>query len=156
LADFTKRMMYQDLLTYLPDDILTKVDRASMGVSLEVRVPLLDHRVVEFASTLPIDFLLHKNSGKWILRQVLYRHVPAQLFDRPKMGFGIPIGAWLLGPLRHWAEQLLDPGRIRRENYLDPAPIQKRWQEHLNGTRDWKSSLWNVLMFQAWLESTHP
>jgi asparagine synthase (glutamine-hydrolysing) len=146
------RMQFRDLMTYLPDDILTKLDRATMAVGLEGRVPLLDHRVVAFACTLPTSLKLRHGQGKWLLRRVLGRYVPAPLTDRPKMGFGVPIGAWLRGPLRDWAESLLAPSRIAAEGLLQAEPIRQAWREHLAGTRNWEYPLWTVLMLQAWRE----
>jgi len=148
------RMMYRDSVTYLPDDILCKVDRAAMAVSLETRVPFLDHRVAELAWQLPLSLKIMDGQGKWPLRQVLYKHAPSELIDRPKAGFGIPVGQWLRGPLRPWAENLLEQNRLNAEGYFHPGPIHKKWVEHLSGQRDHTPSLWAVLMFQAWLEAS--
>jgi len=145
-------MMALDALGYLPDDILVKLDRASMAVSLESRVPLLDHRVVELACGLPLDLKIRHGQSKWLLRRVLYRHVPRELIERPKMGFSIPLDSWLRGPLREWADALLDPTRLTREGFFRPEPIRQRWAEHLSGARNWQHHIWVVLMFQAWLE----
>ena len=150
LDSYTEQLCLLDSLGYLPDDILVKLDRASMAVSLEGRVPYLDHRVVEFSWRLPLDLKLREGRGKWLLRRLLARYVPEQLFERPKMGFGVPIGAWLRGDLRDWAESLLDEGKLAQAGLLDARAVRQAWQQHLEGRHNWQYQLWAVLMFEAW------
>lgn len=152
-ADPVDTWMLRDALLYLPDDILVKVDRAAMAVSLETRAPFLSHEVFEAAWALPRDLKIRDGTGKWILREILAKHVPRELFERPKTGFGVPIDSWLRGPLKEWAEALLDPDRLRSEGYLDAGPIRQAWEDHQSGRHDRHHELWVALMFQAWLES---
>lgn len=152
--DFVEKMMVTDTISYLPDDIMVKVDRAGMAVSLESRAPYLDHQLIEFMWKLPLHMKIRNRETKWLLRQVLAKHVPNQLTDRQKMGFGIPLDSWLRGPLRDWAESLLDRNKIEQQGFLKPEPILQKWNEHLSGKRNWQYLLWTVLMFQAWLENT--
>tara|TARA_Y100000310_G_C20427857_1_gene689936 strand:- start:73 stop:783 length:711 start_codon:yes stop_codon:yes gene_type:complete len=151
--DFVSTMQKLDLLTYLPDDLMAKVDRASMAVSLETRVPFLDHNIVEFVMKLPLELKLHNGVSKRLLRQVLYRYVPEELIERPKMGFSVPIGEWMRDPLQDWAYSLIDFNRLKNEGYFRPEPVLKMWNEHSSGRSNWGHQLWNLLMFQSWLDS---
>jgi asparagine synthase (glutamine-hydrolysing) len=151
-GELSEKLRLVDQLVYLPDDILTKVDRAAMAASLETRIPLLDPRVVELAWSVPPSLHEHDGRGKYLLRELLAARVPKALTDRPKKGFGVPVGAWLRGPLRPWAEELLAEPRLRKEGYLDPAPVRAAWSEHVSGARDWTAKLWAVLMWQSWHE----
>ena len=151
---FTENMMMTDFITYLPDDILTKVDRASMSVSLEARVPLLDKDVLKFAWSLPLSFKKTNEGGKDILKKVLYQYVPKELIDRPKMGFGVPIGSWLRGPLKDWANTLLDPKNITEDGFLNAQLVEQKWQQHLNSnSNQHEYYLWNIIVFQNWLKN---
>lgn len=152
--DFESCMMYLDTLTYLPDDILTKVDRSAMGISLETRIPFLDPKIIEFAWALPLNMKIRNGKGKWILRKLLNKLVPAKLTDRPKKGFAIPLGDWLKGPLREWSEDLLDPHKIKEQGIFDSSEIINKWNDHLKGSNDWHGFLWSVLMFQSWYENS--
>ncbi len=152
LPEFERQAIYLDTITYLPNDILVKLDRATMAFGLEGRVPYLDPRVVEFAWRLPLQMKVRPNQGKWILRQVLYRYVPRDLVERPKMGFGIPLDSWLRGPMREWAEELLEPRRLREEGFFDATAVRKKWNDHLCGRGAWQFHLWDILMFQVWWE----
>lgn len=153
--DLSRRMMYLDLTTYLPDDCLVKVGRAAASVGLEVRSPLLDYRLIEHASILPTNLMIRDGHGKWILRQILYKYVPPELMDRPKWGFGIPLDQWLRGPLRDWAESLLDTNRLKSDGFFNPNPVRDLWLQHVSGKADWQYHLWDVLMFQSWLDTVH-
>jgi asparagine synthase (glutamine-hydrolysing) len=153
LREAEHRMMYLDTMTYLPGDILCKVDRAAMAASLETRAPYLDHQVLELAWRMPLSMKLRGDAGKWQLRQILGKYVPRDLIERPKQGFAVPLATWLRGPLRDWAEVLLDERRLQDEGYFHPAPIRRCWREHLGGRRNWHQPLWAVLMVQAWLEA---
>jgi asparagine synthase (glutamine-hydrolysing) len=155
VSSFLEHMMFVDTVTYLPDDILVKVDRANMGVSLEGRIPFLDHRVVEFAWQTPLSMKVSNGQGKWLLRELLRKYLPNNLIDRPKMGFSVPIDIWLRGPLREWAESLLDENLLISQGFLNPAPIRQKWKEHITGVREWHFYLWDVLMFQAWLQDNY-
>ena len=152
IGDVVHRMMLFDGVTYLPDDILTKVDRAAMAVSLETRVPLLDHRVAAVAWRLPMSMKIRDGQSKWALRQILYRYVPQELIERPKAGFAAPVGKWLRGALNEWGSALLEEERLRKEGFLDPVAVTRMWSQHCSGTRDWTHRLWNLLTFQAWWE----
>jgi asparagine synthase (glutamine-hydrolysing) len=152
LPAFLQRMMWRDFVGYLPDDVLVKVDRAAMSVSLETRIPLLDHHVIEFAFRLPDSLKQQGGCGKWLLRQVLNQYVPRALVDRPKRGFAAPLAEWLRGPMREWAENLLAEARLQQEDFFIARQVRQHWQEHLSRRRDWSGGLWHVLMFQAWLE----
>jgi asparagine synthase (glutamine-hydrolysing) len=151
--NFTECMTHLDTVTYLPDDILVKVDRAAMSNSLETRIPLLDHRIVEFAAQLPLSMKIHQGTGKWILRELLDRYVPRNLIERPKSGFGIPVGEWLKGPLQEWAEDLLSEQKLKNGGYFDVKQVRKVWEQHSSGKKNQQYQLWSVLMFQAWLDS---
>lgn len=153
LSDVYHKMMYMDSITYLPDDILVKVDRASMGVSLETRVPFLDHRVVEFAWRIPLHLKIRNGKGKWILRKLLTRYVPEALFERPKKGFSVPLEQWLRGPLREWAENLISESRLKDEGFFDSSLIRQKWDAHISNNENWADQLWAVLTFQSWLDS---
>ena len=150
IPDFAERMMYMDLVTYLPGDILTKVDRASMAVGLEARVPFLDHRIVEFSKRLPISYKIRNGRSKWVLRRILHKYVPEELMDARKGGFGIPIDDWLKGPLKAWAEDLLNEKDMKKDAILDPESVSRMWEQHLSGKKNRHHHLWSVLMFQAW------
>jgi len=151
--DPIEQMMAYDLVTYLPTDILTKVDRAAMATSLETRVPFLDKSVIEFSASLPFEYKIRDGVTKWVLREVLYKHVPKSLIERPKMGFGVPLAEWLRGPLRDWAENLLAEQRLKEDGFFNVSLVRNKWNEHISGKRNWHHQLWNVLVFQAWLNA---
>ena len=148
-------MMVLDLITYLPNDILVKVDRASMASSLESRMPFLDHKLIEYAWKIPHSLKYKNGEGKWILKQILKNYVPKDLTERPKKGFGIPLDTWLRGPLKDWAENLLNEKRLSQEGYFNPKLIRDKWKEHLSNKKNWQYDLWNILMFQAWIDSNN-
>ena len=148
-----EKIMALDFVHYLPTDILTKMDRAAMAVSLETRVPFLDQRGIDFACCLPGEYKIRDGKTKWALKQALYQFVPESLIERPKMGFGVPLAEWLRGPLREWAESLVDEKKLIDEGFFDPNIIREKWHEHLSGKRSWQTQLWDVLMFQAWLDT---
>jgi len=152
LDNYFAEMMATDLITYLPNNNLTKVDRAAMANSLETRVPLLDHRVVEFALSLPMEYKLRNGVDKWVLREVLYKHVPKSLIERPKMGFGVPLASWLRGPLKEWCEELINPKRLNEEGFFNSEIVITKWKEHISGKRNWENQLWDVMVFQSWLD----
>jgi len=154
--DTMKLVSCLDIISILPDDMLVKVDRATMSVGLEARVPLLNHNLIEFMAMIPSDLVSTRSRSKQLLRNVLARYIPSKMIQRPKMGFSMPIDQWLRGPLRGWAESLLEPSKLRSEGYLNPREVQRIWQEHLSGLRNWSLFIWAVIMFQEWLEAYIP